>query len=529
MSDSLNNETSYYAFDTSPYDEGTVLQWRVRTAGVSLKWGDWSIKRTVDINAQPTLKLSVKNNPSDAASITEISTFPFYIIAVPGPATQNPIGYHISITSDESYETSDIIGNPMVVNVGDEVYSKFFDVDYDLEVKMTAADVDLERNVSYTITVTVTMDSGLNAVESVTLPVTWSEVVYSPNAEIRVDPEDYTAYIRPYCENTVVACYEVSRLGNVYTLTDNDLGFVARSEIFYEVAYSSGTYSATTNVIECAPGTPIDNVRVYTNINGYKQVYCSTDDDGVTVYYYSVDPAYGAYTTTGEQVFYGVDGEGNEVYFSEVEVSTEVENVELSVYRREFDGSFTEIATGVDGSKSTTVTDPHPALDYARYRIIATSTETGAAGYYDMPGYPVGGKEVILQWNETWTNFDVNDDEELAEAPRTGSLLKLPYNIDVSDNHNPDVSLVEYIGRSNPVSYYGTHHGETSTWNVEIDKSDKETLYALRRLAKWMGDVYVREPSGSSYWANVIVGFSQRHRAVTVPVTLSIKRVEGGM
>ena len=40
-----------------------------------------------------------------------------------------------------------------------------------------------------------------------------------------------------------------------------------------------------------------------------------------------------------------------------------------------------------------------------------------------------------------------------------------------------------------------------------VDKNDKETLYALRRLAKWMGDVYVREPSGSGYWANVTVSF----------------------
>ena len=44
-----------------------------------------------------------------------------------------------------------------------------------------------------------------------------------------------------------------------------------------------------------------------------------------------------------------------------------------------------------------------------------------------------------------------------------------------------------------------------------------------------MGDAYVREPSGSGYWANITVSFSRKHRDVTIPVTLGITRVEGGM
>ena len=108
-------------------------------------------------------------------------------------------------------------------------------------------------------------------------------------------------------------------------------------------------------------------------------------------------------------------------------------------------------------------------------------------------------------------------------------MLKLPYNIDVSDSNEMDVSLIEYIGRSHPVSYYGTQLGVTSTWNVDIPKSDKNTLYGLRMLAIYAGDVYVREPSGSGYWANISVSYDQKHRDLVIPVTLSIKRVEGGM
>lgn len=207
-----------------------------------------------------------------------------------------------------------------------------------------------------------------------------------------------------------------------------------------------------------------------------------------------------------------------------------VEGVTMAVYRREYNGEFTEIATGLDNIQNTVVTDPHPALDYARYRIVATTESTGAISFYDPPGYPVNGSSVIIQWDEEWTSFDnFNIEETIAEPAWTGSMLKLPYNIDVSDKNNPDVSLVEYIGRKRPVTYYGTHIGETASWSVAIPKDDKETLYALRRLAIYMGDVYVREPSGSGYWANVKVSFSQTHCELTIPVTLEITRVEGGI
>lgn len=220
----------------------------------------------------------------------------------------------------------------------------------------------------------------------------------------------------------------------------------------------------------------------------------------------------------------------SETYVTHVRpFSTGGDNVTLSLYRREYDGTFTEIATGLDNSKNTYVTDPHPALDYARYRVVATDNNTGAISYNDIPGYPIGEKAIIIQWDEDWSTFDTDADISILEPVWAGSLLRLPYNIDVSDKHSSDVSLIEYIGRKHPVSYYGTQLGESSTWNVEIDRNDKETLYALRRLAIWMGDVYVREPSGSGYWANISVSFSQKHCEVTIPVTLELTRVAGGI
>ena len=123
----------------------------------------------------------------------------------------------------------------------------------------------------------------------------------------------------------------------------------------------------------------------------------------------------------------------------------------------------------------------------------------------------------------------MTDDGSIVETAWVGSRLRLPYNIDISESNAIDMSLIEYIGREHPVSYYGTHVGSTATWSVEIPKNDKNTIYELRKLAIWMGDVYVREPSGTGYWANVEVSFNQTHREFTIPVSLKITRVAGGM
>lgn len=463
----LKDKTSVYPIDTSGYVEGTKIQWRVRTAGVTKVYGDWSVQRTVDVYAPPTLQMSMED--SKGAAISVLEGFPFYVEALAGPNTQAPIGYHVAITAKESYETSDDIGNFKMVNAGDAVYSKYFDITSALLVEFSASNIDLENNIEYTITCTVTMNSGLTTEATYDFSVAWTDVKYAPNAEISIDPETYTAYIRPYCEQHTIK--------------------------FYTVTESSGTYTKTTETIESVFGEIVS----------------------------------GATTTTGEQVCSGTTADGVELYYCEVDESSFVEDVLLSVYRREFDGSFTELATGLDNLINTSVTDPHPALDYARYRVVATTISTGAVSFYDVPGYPVGGKSVVIQWDETWSNFDVSEEDLLEDPPWAGSMLKLPYNIDVSNSHSSDVSLVEYIGRKRPVSYYGTQLGETASWNVVIDKSDEETLYAIRRLAIWMGDAYVREPSGTGYWANVKVSFSQKHLDLTIPITFDITRVEGGI
>ena len=201
----------------------------------------------------------------------------------------------------------------------------------------------------------------------------------------------------------------------------------------------------------------------------------------------------------------------------------------LSVYRREYDGTFTLIAEGIDNLSNIYVTDPHPSLDYARYRVTATNTETGSISYADIPIVKVGEPSIVIQWAEAWSWFESDNEGTSTVEPKwAGSMIKIPYNVDTSESAYVDMEFIEYVGRQHPVAYYGTQVGESATWNCEIPRSDTNTLYSLRRLQKYAGDVYVREPSGVGYWAAINVSFNTKHKSVTIPVTFTVKRVEGG-
>ena len=518
------DKTSVYSIDTSKYSEGVKIHWRVRTAGITKTYGDWSVQRTVDIYASPTLELSVTDKYGE--TLETLKSFPFYVYGLTGPNTQRPIGYYLTITSNEVYETVDNVGNKKMVNVGEAVYSNYFDITTVLLVECSANNMNLENNISYTVTCTASMNSGLTVEESTEFTVEWTELECSVNAEISIDMDAVTASIRPYCESYQLGYYKVELGNEKYEVTNEvvdvleiDNVYTTTGEIVYFGIVNQDSYYC----------------KVYTDENGefidprYYTVTYESDVFGLNELITDSTVIEPIHTKTGEEVLLGRTSQGEVIHYCMVETRESFNNVLLSVYRREYDGTFTELATGIDSSKQTFITDPHPALDFARYRVVGIMQDTGAVAYEDIPAYPIGEKAIIIQWDEAWSYFDTTNEDVLEQPPWSGSLLRLPYNIDVSDSNSPDASLIEYIGRKHPVSYYGTQLGESATWNVDIDKKDEETLYALRRLKLWMGDVYVREPSGSGYWANIKVSFSQRHRELVIPVTLTLTRVEGGV
>lgn len=104
-----------------------------------------------------------------------------------------------------------------------------------------------------------------------------------------------------------------------------------------------------------------------------------------------------------------------------------VQNVTLAVYRREIDGSFTEIMSNLNNADGTFITDPHPALNYARYRVVATDATTGVISYSDLPLFPVNEKHALFS------------------GMRNGDLLILQTLIAMSNRFGLDRSYVYHI------------------------------------------------------------------------------------
>ena len=828
----ISDDVSYYYLVTRTLTEGATIRWKVRTAGVTGEYGPWSATRMISVYAPPSLALTIREDSTYLSVINEIKKFPFYIVASSGPSSQTPIGYHLSVISKDSYETVDNLGNVKMVAAGQEIMSKFYDINkHTLTVEVTPGDIDLENNCRYDLHCTVTMDSGLTEEDTVSFKVSFVETEYFPTAEILFNRNTISTHIRPYCTekhfdfykvesttgeafytgtnskatNTIEApfksailkgntlvnlsnseqeivttsqvaydsvmmlkpktkytiMYEIKssneltpisvssmfRIDNVlsdgtlnnvlyghsekittsYTFfkkiitskdttagmkihirnafTDNGLNentlfvknlivlegdytdkdipyFTGMQSVKMPVLTTSNEDGTKTNILtvnepvelrkvgdiqdeldlstgkltqrigeieldgseDWALSTTKENTQVFyynskTSIKDYNAAICDkfrfnvTEDDvekivmdkigqiyiavektksdsvskfktwlsnnNIFIQYQlatesiktvdlsrvdqdnskinwmssfkdithissssattnslvgefdvvvktkdalvsynrteiKIDPLEGrsigdAITTEGDLVFVGNNSTGQIIYFTVKESTREylVENVTLSVYRQDYDGRFVTIATDIENLSSIYVTDPHPPLNYVNYRIVVTDKNTGSISYVDIPPYEIGVKSVIIQWGEKWENLTVLGQDPIEQVEWAGSMLKLPYNIDVSDSNTMDVSLVEYIGRAHPVSYYGTQLGVSSTWNVDIPKYDTNTLYGLRLLSIYAGDVYVREPSGSGYWANISVSFSQKHRQLTIPVTLNIKRVDG--
>jgi hypothetical protein len=426
------------------FDGGTVLDVEIPAEQITLKKGlRYSIQCSAemqlapkagvdDMAAKSSMTLSATNSsggqlldsdgkPFEGVEVefvvntitNALTQFPLYIRAnarLDSYEVQRPIGYQVRITAAEYYETVDNTGRAKIVNIGDEVYSKYFNTGNEFLIELQANHVDFEPGIPYTIHCSADMSTGLTITETYDFNVYWKDVEYTIGADVTIDRSAYTADIMPYC------------------MDDN------------------GTYR--------------DGIR-------------------------------------------------------------------LSVYRREYNGTFTEIATDIPNG-GVAVTDPHPSLDYARYRISATDTATGAVTFFDLPGHKVGCPGIVIQWDEEWSAFDGSVANSIEPPEWSGSMLVFPYNVNVSDDRTREVATVAYAGREYPVVYYGTRLSESTQWSAVIPRDDTDTIYALRRLSIWNGPSYVREPSGMGFWAHVSPKFSISHDGVTIQVNFDITRVEGG-
>ena len=181
---------------------------------------------------------------------------------------------------------------------------------------------------------------------------------------------------------------------------------------------------------------------------------------------------------------------------------TLTDGVLLSVYRIDADGGLTLLAENLENTGDVMVTDPHASFGVCEYRAVATDPTSGSTIFADGSD-DSEHSTCAVQWDESWMRpidgESVGEDSYWLQKSMVDGL----YNLQFGEQASVQSEAVEYIGRENPVSYYGTQKGYKATYQVEFPREDTQTLSNVRRLMAWRDDVFVREPSGTGFWAKV--------------------------
>ena len=466
-----SDDTDSLTIDTSSFSDGTTVAFKVSTKGVVDEWSPWSEVLEGTAWAQPELNITLNADDEEEP----LTSLPLEITCTAGGGA---IAYDLRIYAELGYTYTSLTGETVTVAAGETIWERHFDsTDNPFTVSLGAGEIPLVSMDGQTFFATgyATMASGLTAQASADMPfsVDFDILDNEVNADVSFDTDNLTAQIIPYVEQ------------------------MAGSESEYtETTQSGGSYTIDTGGAICT--------------------VLSLTVDGVEVEFTEAD-----------------DGQDHIVSWSQGgtavliwELSDLPDDFLMSVYRINADGSLTLLQSGITNLGNTAVIDPHPTLRNTSYRIVATSQDTGQSVFgdfmFDNPFPPA----IVIQWDEVWRDFETVNGDDPAGAQYAGNIVRLPYNIQIDETAEPDIAQVDYIGRQSPVFYYGTQRGINANWSCEIRRSETETLAALRRLSAYMGDAYVREPSGTGYWANVVVNISQAYNSATIPVSFTVRRAD---
>lgn len=472
---------SFSELTAARFSLGGKLKWEVRTKGVLDNYSPWSVQRVIDIYDTPRFSFTCTSLQESSSGLSYIlRSYPIdTTTSISVTDTQLPLSYHLQISAREAYRTLDVTGKYNYISKGQIVFERFYEFDINSE-DVGVSHLNNNR-IEYTKDISLTAgDVNLE-----------NGVAYSMKMTVTLDSSIQEKETINFRARWADDEFQVS----AYIDIDQEQ-LTATIQPFCEEEISNQYVAISTNTESYAYTNP-SWAGWYELVSGN---YILSEDSNVV---------------------------SGKTYYEHAKQL--VDDVLLAVYRRNYDNTFTCIADNIPNDQITSVIDPHPQLTSASYRVAAQSQTTGGFVYLDYYGIVVNEKSIVIQWDDSWENYYEDDGAISVEYPYAGSMLKLPYNIDISSQNSPDVEMVEYIGRQHPVSYYGTHLGETTSWSVDIPKSDAETLSKIRELMGYMGDVYVREPSGIGFWANIKVSYNVNHCELVIPVSFEITRVEGGI
>lgn len=195
-----------------------------------------------------------------------------------------------------------------------------------------------------------------------------------------------------------------------------------------------------------------------------------------------------------------------------------MEPMRLAIYRVESDGTFTALVRNMPNDGTYAFTDAHAAFGSQGYRIVAIDQETGFTAFEDVASSLIDRKAVCISWQDSGIAYD----DEVELAPET--VLELPWNLSPSEEYTPDAEGVMHIGKLHPDAKFGTQLGARSRFSAQFEPDDKERLDLVRRLARLMREVYVREPLGTGYWAVVKPSISFSADEPFLTIDLDVER-----
>lgn len=215
-----------------------------------------------------------------------------------------------------------------------------------------------------------------------------------------------------------------------------------------------------------------------------------------------------------------IEGDAEEVPYAE--------NVVLSIYRHETDGTLTLLARNIPNDGLHGHVDRHAMLKRQAYRIAAFDTRTGLADYLDVTSELNRFNGLVIEWGASDPSLEYVRDPETGllqeQSGDGGTVLDLPWSVDVSEGGDSDRDLLKPFGLAHPRARYGTHQNAEESWNTRIRESDSDRLAKLRSLRAHRGDAFVRQPLGSGYWAAVSPHWSRSGQGGVIDVDIDAVR-----
>lgn len=433
----------------SGYADNSVVQWRVQTKGNRSEWSEWSVWR----------QFAVYDLPSVTCSLSQNGEFVLVPTSEEGYSSKQPNeegwyeyseenGYYstedVSVVTGKEYYRFDGTGTSEASTVGNALRS------IPLLVRMESQGGG-GIPVGYHLTIMASEGYSYEAVDGTTVMVPEGAIVYQ---------KDYSTNERSF---------------------DAEIGVEAGFQdgasyiVVVEVAMNSGLHATST---EC----PLDidfNAKM-------------PDPEGTITF--APDDLLAEVRCACYDEIDGPDDTYEKVL---------VDDVDLSVYRINADGSVTLVQSELPNTGHASVVDPHATFGKCQYRILVRSLLTGQSVYSDEEA-DSPHSTCCVQWDESWSEYvESEEDEPGAMQTYTGNRIDGLYNLNLDESGSMQSEDAEYIGRKHPVSYYGTQRGHSASYRVDFPKTDLETLSKCRRLMDYPGDAYVREPSGLGFWAHI--------------------------